>query len=311
MMKYGIAIHEGDPGILIKDFIVEANLGALPLSMLAFETQDYARMAERLGLEKIGLTTMYSGSDRAVFKQEVFDNIIASNYDRVYFRMFGPFGDIDGVMRLFTELLKIERRVGFISPIGEIIRENSFTRKILGIGCKGLEYVPLITTSTKISQEVFQSIKNVNEKEFTVILSPLSVKPSIVLDWINNFLVPNGVSEVIYSSMICAKLEYYPEENDMVTRKRTSTGKTSIRKKKEILLPPPGEPVNAKVEVLFPLAKRSTPHLNSMVVGSCEVGEKYEIIKIHELTPSLAFAETKLGFYICTKNNGIDYVRYI
>jgi hypothetical protein len=77
------------------------------------------------------------------------------------------------------------------------------------------------------------------------------------------------------------------------------------------LLPPPGEPINAKVEVLFPLAKRSTPHLNSMVVGGCEVGDQFEVVKIHEITPKLAFAETKFGFYICTKSNGVDYVRFL
>jgi len=310
-MKYGIAIHENDPAVLIKDFIVEANLAKLPLSMLAFESKSYVKVANNLGFEKIGLATMYASSNVEVYENEIFSSVVKTSIDRMYFRMIGDFDGLDPFLHFFTRLINMEKRVGFISPIGEMYKENSLARRILGAGCKGIEYVPIVTPSVKISQELLQSVRNICDKDFTVMLIPLLMNPYDVVEWTNNFLAPNGVSEVIYSSLSCAKPEYYPEEINMATRKRTSTGKSNIRKKKEILLPPPGEPINAKVECLFPLAKRSTPHLNSMIVGSCEVGDQFEIIKVHEITPKLAFAETKFGFYICTKSNDIDYVKFL
>jgi hypothetical protein len=307
-MRYGIAIAENDPGILIKDFIVEANLAKLPLSILAFELQEYNEVAENLGLEKIRLVTLRPKDELSSTIRKLHTILKSGIPDRIYFHLSGSSLSPGPIMEVLTAALEKVDRIGFISPIGEIYKDKSVTREIISLNTRRIEYVPIFTYFPSIPTPLLNMIAKNNGRPITMMVLPLKTRGEKILKWIDETLTPNGVEEVIYPSLFYAKPELFREEIDMVTKKRKPTTK---RKPKEILLPPEGEPTAVKVEVLFPLAKRSTPSLNAMVLGSCEIGEQFDLVSIVKVSDTLVFGETKEKFYICLTSNKVDYIRYL
>lgn len=306
-MRYGIAISDTDQGTLTPDFIVEANLAALPLSVLAYELQSYTEIAENLGLEKIRLITLRHDDGLFPTLTKIGGILKRDKPSRLYFHPIGDAVSVTKFMDLLAASMEQIERVGFISPIGELYKEKSFTRDIITKNTRRIEYVPMMSYFPNIPIPTLEMIRQNNGRDLTILIQPLEKNPEYILKWIEEKLAPNGVDTILYPSLFYAHREMFPEETDMVTKR-----KYTPRKKKVVVVEPdePKDTGTVKVVMLYPTAKRYTASLNSTVVGTCEIGEKFELVNKITITPELIFGETKQGFFICLRANKIDYVEF-
>jgi hypothetical protein len=302
-MGYGITIgtHDEIPENL------EDLLNSLPLRNLGIELPEHAELAHKLDLEQVYMFTLSATDQLAEIVEKIHKYSEQYHPDRIYFRLFGRSLNPAMLMELFAAVLRDAPKIGFMTPIREINKAGSVTRAILNMPTRTVEYIPMISYSNDSIIPLLEIVKKHNGGPITAKVIPLFREGAFISEWIKEILIPNGVDEIFYPSLIYAKPQFFTEELEMVTKRKSTTK----RKPKEILVPVPGEPTNAKVEVLYPIAKRSTPSLNAMVVGTCDIGEQFELVNIVKVSDKLIFGETKEKFYICTFANGIEYVKYL
>jgi hypothetical protein len=272
--------------------------------------QDCAKVAWELDIEKIRIISLTPTTTIFEITNSLHDIIAIEKPSRIYFRFFGEGLDLGPVLEVLSATTHSIDRVGFISPIGEIYRDGSVTRKImLSAGTRRFEYIPIVNYTKKHIIESIHAIHDFNNRDFMAFVLPMTAMDNTLGSFILNTLVQNGATEICFPSLSYAsRVNLFTEENNMATRKRKPTTK---RKPTEILMPPEGEKVTSRVRCLFPVAKRSTASLNAMVLGSCEIGEEFDIVKIVKINDRLSFAEVMQGFYICMHSNGIEYTEYI
>jgi hypothetical protein len=306
-MDSGIAILRHDSVYTSPEETIKI-LQPLPLSFLAYEMQDCTLIAQALELEKIRIVTIAPTDQISKITNSLRDIIAIEKPSRIYFRLFSEGLDAGPTLEILASTAKDVDRIGFISPIGEMYREGSATRQILGFGMKRFEYVPIVNYTKKNITDSIQAIRIYNGKDCMAFVLPMSAQDDVLGSFILYNLVQNGVTEICLPSLSHAsRVNLFMKENDMVTKRKPTTK----RKPKEILMPPEGEKAAVKVKCLFPIAKRSTPSLNAMVLGSCEIGEELDIVSIHKINDRLCFGEAKQGFYVCMTSNGIDYTEYL
>jgi len=307
MMKQGIAIFKQDPKYISPEETIKI-LEPLPLSFLAYEKQDCMLIAQALELERVRIVTLNDKDIISTMHQVIHEIVVKEKPDRIYFRLFSNSLSLDPIMELLDDVANIVERVGIISPIGEMFKLDSITRKIFGLSNKRFEYAPIINNTKKITKEIIEMVHAVNGKDFMAFVLSMGALDEIFDHFIMTILVANGATEICFPSLSFASRDIlFHKENDMAAKRKPTTK----RKPKEILMPPEGEKTSVKIKCLFPLARRVTPSLNGMVTGSYELGQELNIVELVKVHEELIFGKVDDGFYICLRAQKIAYTEYL